>query len=154
MNKLMLKLTLAFLVILSGSSLRALIGNGAGGAYNTLMLNGKVTDETTLSSVTTGKLSLVALHAGTGESQLIPFYAYVIREGKIVDADAFAHNHAVTEIEISAILKTARYGDQMIIDPAGENTARNRKVIVVRQNRYIPKFDWWPGQNALRKDGC
>ncbi len=153
----MLKLTLALLVILSGSSLKALIGNSAGGAYNTLMLDGKATDETALSSATTGKLSLATLHDGTGESRLVPFYAYVIREGKIVDANAFAHNNAVTEIEISAILETARYGDQIIIDPAGENANNNRRVIVVRQSRYIPQFDWWPGQPWRKpqgKDGC
>ncbi len=153
-DKLILRVALVFLVIFSGSSLKALIGNSAGGAYNTLMLDGKATDETALSTVTTGKLSLVASHTGAGELRAVPFYAYVIRDGKIVDADAFAHNHAVTEIEISAVLEMARYGDQMIIDPAGENAAKSRRVIVVRQNRYVPQFEWWPGLNARRKDGC
>ncbi len=85
---------------------------------------------------------------------LVPFYAYLMRDGKIVDANAFARHNAVTEIEISAILKTARYGDQMIIDPAGDNAAKNRRVIVVRQNRYMPQFNWWSGLNVQRKDGC
>lgn len=115
-----------------------------------LMLNGKVTNENALASVTTGKLSLEAWQAASGKTEPVPFYAYLIRAGKIVDADAFAHNNAVTEIEMSAILKPAKDGDRMIIDPAVENTKAKRRVIIVKQYRFI----WWPWQNGQAKDGC
>lgn len=145
--------TLALFAILSGSS-KALIQNGEPGISNILMLNGKVTDENTLSWETTGKLSLGTLHTEAGKPGRISFYAYVIRAGKIVDTDAFAHNNAVTEIEMSDILKSAKEGDQIIIDPAGENPAKNRRVIAVRKKRYTPQFNLWPGQIAVQKDGC
>ncbi len=154
MHKLILKVALVFLVILPGASPKALTEKGGNGLNNRLMLNGKVTDETALSSAITGKLSMVSLHTGTGESRLVPFYAYLIREEKIVDADAFAHNNAVTEIEMSDILKSAKEGDRIIIDPAEEKTAEKRRVIMVRQRRYTPQFNLWPGQIAVQKDGC
>ncbi len=154
MDKLIFKATLALFVIFSGFSPKALVEKGSKEACNTLILNGKVTDEAALSSVTAGKLGLVSSRTGAGKPGRVSFYAYLIRAGKIVDADAFAHNNAVTEIEISEILRPAKDGDLMVIDPAGESASKNRRVIVVRQKQYTPQFNWWPGQKALQKDGC
>ncbi|WP_221393962.1 hypothetical protein [Dyadobacter sp. NIV53] len=120
---------------------------------NPLLLNGKSVEFSIFSLVNTGKISLVK---GNPDSELktkIPFYIYIKRSGKIVDAYSYAHNNAVTEFEMAEILKFAQVGDQIFIDPAGKNEQVGRRIIVVKPEQLWPRFDWSYGLNK-RKDGC
>ncbi len=119
-----------------------------------LMLNGKVTDENALASANAGLLNLVTLQDEADEPERIPFYIRLIRVNKALNTSEFAHFNMITEIELSTILKYARDGDKIIIDPAEKNSTTTRKVITVRQNQYLPQWIRWIWPNEDRKDGC
>ncbi|MCE7040659.1 hypothetical protein [Dyadobacter sp. CY312] len=121
---------------------------------NALLLNGKNVDMSLFSWVTRGKLSLSEGNSETKSLKRVPFYAYIKRAGKIVDAQSHAHNHAVMEIEMAEILKKAIDGDQIVVDPAGKNENAGRKIIVVKQKQFMYNFDWWLGLNKKSGNGC
>jgi hypothetical protein len=121
---------------------------------NALLLNGKSVDMSIFSWATRGKLSLSEVNAETKSPKRVPFYAYIKRAGKIVDAESHAHNHAVMEIEMAEILKNAMDGDQIVVDPAGTSKNIGRKIIVVKQKQFVYSFDWWLGLNNKNGNGC
>jgi hypothetical protein len=121
---------------------------------NALLLNGKNVDVSLFSWVTRGKLSLLEGNSDTKSRKQVPFYAYIKRDGKIVDAESHAHNHAVMEIEMAEILKKAMDGDQIVVDPAGKSENAGRKIIVVKQKQFMYNFDWWLGLNNKNGNGC
>jgi hypothetical protein len=119
--------------------------------YNPLMLNGMPMDITKLSVVSKGKLQVV--QHGDNETMGVPFNIYLVRDGKIVDAASQACNRGVTEIELSLILKSAKGGDQLYIDPAGKSKAIGRRIITVKPDPILPRIQWFHGLNK-GKDGC
>ena len=123
--------------------------------YYPLLLNGKVADIKVFSWMTRGKLSLGVGNPETGSKSQIPFYAYIMRAGRIIDSESFSHNLAVTEIELAEILKSALDGDQIFVDPVGKYEEAGRRVIVVKQKQLMFNFDWWLGRSTKKnKDGC
>lgn len=114
---------------------------------NALLLNGQEISTEQLTRVTRGIISM-----GTAGAP-VPFLIYTRRSGKIVDAEADAHNHPVTYYEISEILKTAKAGDEIVIDPVGNTNAAGRKVIIVNGTQVIPQFQWF-NMPKLKKDNC
>lgn len=119
----------------------------------TLLLNGKTIRTEQLLGVSRGIISLHQNTTSSNDRQVIPFYVYLRRDGMIVDAQAYAHNHAVSQYEIAEVLKAARAGDELIIDPASQNDKHARRSIIVRSNQIVPPFNWyfnWTG----KKDNC
>ncbi|GAB2800804.1 hypothetical protein GCM10027275_53530 [Rhabdobacter roseus] len=119
--------------------------------FNPFLLNGKPMDLTRLTTSTSGVLSLVKNDPAAAPAAQVPFLIYLRRAGKIVDASAYAHNHAVTEIEIATVLRGAQPGDELVVDPTSEEIGQ--RTITVKQPLYAPYMPWFFGANK-GKDGC
>lgn len=120
---------------------------------NPYLLNGKAFNFEQLSSLHTGKLSIVQTHQETATKTKMPFYAYIRRNGKIIDADSYSHNHAVTVVEISEILKSARPGDELVIDPAIKNKGIQQRSVILQSSSLKPPFQWFFLDNKS-KNNC
>jgi len=145
-----LLLTLVLLLTLSVS--QSFPENPAAGFhYNPMLLNGKSMDITRLSTASRGKLSVEDYESA--QITTVPFYIYLVRAGKIVDVDVHKRDHAVLEIELSDILKSAKPGDQLFIDLAGKNQKTARRIIRIKQDPILPRFNWLYGV-IKSKEGC
>lgn len=147
MKNLLVKIICIFVVLLSFSVSNGLPKNDV--KITSLLLNGQKTSSDMFSWVTRGKLSV-----GVDAGDAIPFYIYLKREGKVINAESYAHNHAVREYEMAEILKMAKDGDQIIVDPVGQLNNSGRKIIVVKQKRFIPDLYMWLGLRNNKNDGC
>lgn len=126
--------------------------NSNGGFYtNPYLLNGKAFNFEQLSSLNTGKLSIVQMHQESAQKTQIPFYAYIRRNGKIINADSYTNNHAVLVVEISEILKSARPGDELVIDPAIKNNGVQQRSVILKSG--LPQFQWYFSGNKS-KNNC
>ncbi len=121
---------------------------------NPLLLNGKSMDVTKVSRVSRGKLSMIQPTAESAGSSQVPFFVYLKRSGKIVDAGSYAHNHAVTEIELSTVLQSAKAGDELVIDPARETEKQLRRVLTIKHDRQYPQIQWFRYGSNKGNDGC
>jgi len=120
---------------------------------NPLLLNGKSVEFALFSSVQNGKISLVKGNPESDQKTIIPFYVYLKRDGKIIDANSYKHNNAVEEFEMSEILRSAKPGDQIVIDPADKNEEVGKRIITVRQEQIILPFQWFY-TGIKSKGGC
>ncbi|WP_353721591.1 hypothetical protein [Dyadobacter sp. 676] len=120
---------------------------------NALLLNGSIVSTDQFARVTRGVIALAGRPPGSQCRSLMPFYIYLKRGGKIVDANAYAHNHSVMRYEIAEILKMAQAGDQLIIDPAEPGNAAGRKIIMIKSTQIVPQFKWFYVLNG-KKDNC
>jgi hypothetical protein len=118
-----------------------------------VLLNGKVVTIEQLTYVTRGVLTLMKGDPASERNTNIPFLIYLKRGGKIVDAQADAHNHAVMYYEIAEILKSAQAGDQLVIDPVDSGDKTAQKVITIKSAQIVPQFNWFYGLNR-KKDNC
>jgi hypothetical protein len=118
---------------------------------NPLLLNGRVVTIEQFAYVNRGIVSLAKGDAPSGTA--IPFYIYLRRGGKILNAEAYAHNHAVLRYEIADILKSAKTGDELIIDPSEPANKTCRKIITIKYTQILPQFDWSYGL-IKKKDNC
>jgi len=118
-----------------------------------LLLNGKAAEPENFIHVTNGRLTLIELNSKSGPKTGLPFFAYLKREGKIVDVNAYTHHFSVRSIELTEILKSARVGDDIIIEPACKADISGRKIIYVRYSMLFPVFNWFPFLNKS-KGGC
>lgn len=118
-----------------------------------LRLNGKLTEPKEFIHVTNGRLTLVDHNSKSGPNAELQFFAYLKREGKIVDVNAYAHNFSVRSIELAEILRSAKVGDDIIIEPAQKTNVSERKIIYVTYSMLFPVFNWFPFLNK-NKGGC
>lgn len=122
---------------------------------NPLLLNDKVVDPTAFSTASIGKLSMVKGDPESGRKIKVPFYAYIKRSGFIIDGGTYARNRALTEVDITQLLKFAKAGDQLVIDPANKNDEIGRRVITVHQAQLAPiQMKWLYGVIKQKNDGC
>ena len=134
------------------STSEALPKNSAVSSY-ALLLNGKLAEPENFVHVTNGHLTLINLTSKSESKTGLPFFAYLRRNGKIVDADAYAHNFSVRSIELREVLKSAQVGDNIIIEPANKTDISGRKIINVTYSMLFPVFNWFPFLNK-NKEGC
>jgi hypothetical protein len=120
---------------------------------NPMRINGKTVTTEQFAYVTRGKLTLVKGDAASEKQMLVPFLIYLKRGGKIVDAEAHAHNHAVMYYEVAEILKSAQAGDQLVIDPVKPEHKAAQKVITIKNTQIVPQFDWFYVFRQ-KKDNC
>ncbi|SEI43954.1 hypothetical protein SAMN05216327_101582 [Dyadobacter sp. SG02] len=120
---------------------------------NPLMLNGKAVTTEQFAYVTRGKLTLTAADPVSEKQTLVPFLIYLKRGGKIVDSEAYAHNHAVMYYEVADILKFAQAGDQLVIDPVGSDNKAARKMFTIKNSQIVPQFNWFYVLKP-KKDNC
>lgn len=116
-----------------------------------MLLNGKSVSPGTFSAVRYGKISIVNPEYSLKDK--IPFYIYLKRDGKIINASSKAHNASVFEYEIAEILKSAKVGDLIVIDPANKTEQLGRRIITVSPQQVGPQFQWFYGL-AKKQDGC
>lgn len=120
---------------------------------NPLLINGTVFTTEQFAYVTRGVLTLAKGNTASERQTPVPFRIYLRRDGKIVNAQAYAHNHAVLRYEISEILESAEAGDQLVIDPAGPENKVAQKVITIKRTQIVPQIRWFYGLNE-KKDKC
>ncbi len=150
MNIKAIKIILAMILFCSLQASVALPKPADSAIISPLHLNGKVVTIEQLTYVTRGVLTLMK---GASERKTnVPFLIYLRRGGKIVDAHADAHNHAVMYYEIAEILKSAQAGDQLVIDPVDDDKAA-QTVITIKNTQIVPQFNWFYGLNK-KKDNC
>ena len=118
-----------------------------------MLVNGKVVTSEQFAHVTRGVLMLVKSGPASKQQTPVPFLIYLRRGGKIVDAEAYAHNHAVMYYEVAEILKFAQAGDQLVIDPVGSPDKAAQKVITIKSSQIVPQFQWFYVLNQ-KKDRC
>lgn len=154
MKNVILNIFLSMSLIFTLSVSEAYPENAADNFYaNPLLLNGESVEFSVFSSVNRGMISLVKGNPESETKTKTPFYIYIKRAGRMVDAYSYAHNNAVTEFEMAEILKFAQVGDQIIIDPANKNEQVGRRIITVKPEQLWPNFDWSFGINKS-KDKC
>jgi hypothetical protein len=120
---------------------------------NPLLVNGKVVTTEQFGHITRGMLTLAKSGTASEGQTPVPFLIYLRRSGKIVDAEAYAHNHAVMYYEVAEILKFAQAGDQLVIDPVGSTDKAAQKVITIKSSQIVPQFQWFYVLNP-KKDKC
>jgi hypothetical protein len=118
-----------------------------------LLLNGKLAEPKNFVHVTNGHLTLIDINSKSATKTGLQFFAYLRRDGKIVDVNAYAHNFSVRSIELTEILKSAQVGDDIIIEPASKTDKLGKKIIYVTYSMLFPVFNWFPFLNK-RKGGC
>ena len=121
---------------------------------NPLLLNGHPVEYKLLSSVNRGMITLVKGNPESSDAARVPFLIYLKRAGKIVNPDSHAHNHAVMQYEMAEILRYAKAGDEIVIDPASKEDAVARRIIPVTYLQVGPQFQWFYGMGMSKKDGC
>ncbi|GGM79722.1 hypothetical protein GCM10010967_09350 [Dyadobacter beijingensis] len=120
---------------------------------SSLLLNGHAISTEAFGQVTRGTISLARDNAGSGGKTLVAFYIYLKRNGRIVDAEAYGHNHAVLRYELSEVLRLAEAGDQLVIDPLGPGNGDDRRVLTIKKTQIVPQFEWFYGMKK-KKDNC
>ena len=106
-------------------------GNEQGSfSCNPLMLNEKPLDYNAFSLKSKGELSVVKGAAVTGHPTQIPFHAYLRRSGNIVVIPGGDRpDPGQTKIEISEILKYAKPGDQLVIEPVLKEDGPAKRIL-------------------------
>lgn len=120
---------------------------------NPYVLNGKSVNFENLSTLPTGRLSIVKTDPIKDQKFKIPFHAYIRRGGKIIDAEAYAHNHAVTEVELSEVLRLAKPGDELVIDPVKKVNGMMQRSVILKSKVVMPPFQWF-FEGEKTKDRC
>ena len=120
--------------------------------WNPVLLNGRSVSPAQLAAASAGKLSLVKFSPKSNSVTKVPFTIYLRRGGMIVNASAYEHNNAVLEGDIYEILKPAKAGDQLIIDPVDQDGQIGRRVITVQSSQLTPQFKWFGFYK--KGDGC
>jgi hypothetical protein len=111
----------------------AYVGNGK--AYdnffnNPLLLDGKALDYNTFSLQSKGVLTLIKGVTDSGKAVQIKFHVYLRRDGSIVKLPGDDGSKTqYWSIEISEILKSAKKGDLLIIEPANDEDGRATRVL-------------------------
>ena len=98
--------------------------------YNPLLLDGKTLDYNTFAIQSMGEITLIKGKAGTTKVVEIPFYIYLRRNGEMVKLpgeEGSKVRHMKTEI--SRILKLAKPGDHLIIEPANAEDWQAKRIL-------------------------
>jgi hypothetical protein len=121
--------------------------------YNSVLLNGVAIEFSQLSLVNRGVVSLVRGNPQAMVKTNVPFRVYLQRNGKIIDADTYASHYPMLQYQFADILKFAKAGDEIIIEPADKNDPAARTVIPVSRFQLVPQFNWFFTGNK-KGDGC
>ena len=106
-------------------------GYEQGNCYrNPLMLDGKPLDYNVFSLESEGELTLIKGAAITGNTTKVPFYAYLRRDGnKVIIPGKERPDPKQIKIEISEILRHAKPGDQLVIEPIKKEDGPAKRIL-------------------------
>lgn len=96
---------------------------------NPLVLNGRPLDYQTFWKGSKGVLALVKGNPNSLDSPKVPFKIYLKHEGQVINKGLSSDTRELYEVEIAHILALARFGDQLVIEPARESDAKAKRVI-------------------------
>lgn len=119
--------------------------------YSYTLLNEKPMDLTNVSAASTGVLTLIKENPVSGKREKIPYLIYLRRAGKIINTNSYAHNNAVTSINIAEVVRSAQPGDELVIDPAVISDKVGRRIIIIKNS--VPVYQWFLFPNKS-KDEC
>ncbi len=104
-------------------------GQAIGNFYcNPLLLDGMALDYNAFTSESKGELKLIKGDQKSGKLTEIPFYLRLRRNGTVV-AHPCGEGVIFSKIEISAILKAAKDGDELIVEPVNKEDWPAKRII-------------------------
>ncbi len=104
-------------------------------ASNPLMLDGKPLDYSTFSISSKGELTVIKVATANGQTMQIPFYVYLRRNGaKVLFSCKNKPNPKQIKIDILRILKAAKPGDQLIIEPVNKEDGPAKRILKLLGN--------------------
>lgn len=106
-------------------------GQALGNFYcNPLTLDGMAFDYNAFTLKSTGELRLIKGDAQSGKVVEIPFYLRLRRNGILV-AHPCGEGVMFSKIEISAILKVAKDGDELIVEPVNKEDWPAKRIVKI-----------------------
>ena len=130
MKKSMMHLLATLSVVLAFSTTHTFSKGGENYFYgNPLVLNGKPLDYQTFWKGSKGVLALVKGNPTSSDATKVPFKIYLKHDGQVINKGLSSDSRELYEVEIAHILALARFGDQLIIEPAREMDAKAKRVI-------------------------
>ena len=96
---------------------------------NPLVLNGRPLDYKTFWKGSKGVLALVKGNPNSADSPKVPFKIYLKHDGQVVNKGLSSDTRELYEVEVAHILALARFGDELVIEPARESDAKAKRVI-------------------------
>lgn len=103
--------------------------------YNPLMLNETPLDYNIFSLGSKGELTVIKGAALTGQTTQVAFYAYLRRGGnKVIIPGKERPDPLQTKIEISEILRYAKPGDHLVIEPVNKEDGPAKKILKLLKN--------------------
>lgn len=107
------------------------LGRPEGNFYcNPLMLDGVAFHDNVLTLKTTGELKLIKGDPKSGKTVEIPFCLQLQREGMLVTYMC-GKGVAFSRFEVSAILKAAQDGDELVVEPANKGDWPARRIVKI-----------------------
>lgn len=100
-------------------------------SWNPLALNGKPLDYTQFGGFSKGLLCVVKGKPEIMDPETIPFHIYLRRDGMIINEGKSSSTREVFRIEISEVLKLAKPGDHLIIEPVRKADRQAKRIIKV-----------------------
>ena len=106
-------------------------GQPQGNFYcNPLLLDGESFNHNAFTLKTKGELKLIKGDAKSGKVTEIPFYLHLRRNGVLI-AHACGQGVMFSKIEISTILKDAKDGDELIIEPVNKEDWPAKRIVTI-----------------------
>ncbi len=98
-------------------------------AWNPLIVNDKPLDYTMFGIYSKGVLAVVKGNLDMPNAEKIPFRVYLRRDGAIVNNPQCNSSQQVFSIKLSEILKGAKLGDHLIIEPVRASDRSAKRII-------------------------
>jgi hypothetical protein len=96
---------------------------------NPLVLNGKSLDYQTFWKGSKGLLALVKGNPNSADATRVPFKIYLKHEGQVVNKGLSSDSRELYEVEVAHVLALARFGDELVIEPAQKSDVKAKRVI-------------------------
>lgn len=96
---------------------------------NPLVLNGKTLDYQTFWKGSKGLLALVKGNPNSADATRVPFKIYLKHEGQVVNKGLSSDSRELYEVEVAHVLALARFGDELVIEPALKSDIKAKRVI-------------------------
>ncbi|MCP1384140.1 hypothetical protein [Runella salmonicolor] len=96
---------------------------------NPLVLNGKALDYQTFWKGSKGLLALVKGNPNSADATRVPFKIYLKHEGQVVNKGLSSDSRELYEVEVAHVLALARFGDELVIEPALKSDVKAKRVI-------------------------
>jgi len=100
---------------------------------NPLMLEGVAFDYNAFTLESKGELKLIKDEPKSGKIVEIPFYLYLRRNGMLVTHPC-GEGVIFSKVEISAILKVAQMGDELIVEPVHKEDWPAKRIVKIGGN--------------------